>query len=102
MIICLLNACFSLDINECAAGSNSPCSMVCDNTPGSYKCSCPSGYFGDGLKTNGTGCMKIADKNSSTLIKITLGNVLIFREYIFYSFHCTYTLRKSLTLYKLN
>ncbi|KMT14775.1 hypothetical protein BVRB_4g075400 [Beta vulgaris subsp. vulgaris] len=61
------------DINECAAGSNSPCSMVCDNTPGSYKCSCPSGYFGDGLKTNGTGCMKIADKNSSTLIKITLG-----------------------------
>ena len=31
------------DINECAS-YNGGCSQTCSNTPGSYSCSCNSGY----------------------------------------------------------
>ncbi|CAA2966946.1 wall-associated receptor kinase 2-like [Olea europaea subsp. europaea] len=42
------------DINEC---KNNPCDPqgICTNTPGSYNCSCPRGYLGDGRK-DGRGC----------------------------------------------
>lgn len=60
------------DIDECAAGPNNPCIVACVNTPGSYNCSCSRGYSGDGLKS-GIGCVKILDKSSSSLKKITLG-----------------------------
>ncbi|XP_074275218.1 wall-associated receptor kinase 5-like [Silene latifolia] len=43
------------DIDECSSSFN-PCSNTCKNTDGSYKCSCPKGQDGDGLK-NGTRCM---------------------------------------------
>lgn len=41
--------CVEHDIDECAEGT-SDCSLfgLCANTPGSYTCSCLSGYFGDG------------------------------------------------------
>ncbi|KAL2941553.1 Wall-associated receptor kinase-like 9 [Bienertia sinuspersici] len=42
------------EIDECAQGNN-PCSGTCVNTPGSYECHCPRGYYGDGRK-DGTGC----------------------------------------------
>ncbi|KMT14782.1 hypothetical protein BVRB_4g075470 [Beta vulgaris subsp. vulgaris] len=62
------------DFNECAAGPNNPCisTAVCANNPGSYICSCPSGYSGDGKKS-GSGCVKNIDTSSSSLKKITLG-----------------------------
>ncbi|XVE60875.1 hypothetical protein DITRI_Ditri05aG0162100 [Diplodiscus trichospermus] len=41
------------DINECE--TLKPCTEKCDNVPGSYKCMCPKGSEGDGLK-NGIGC----------------------------------------------
>ncbi|KAB2083186.1 hypothetical protein ES319_A05G248500v1 [Gossypium barbadense] len=47
----LLHGC--QDINEC--DKLKPCSGTCHNTPGSYYCSCPEGFEGDGWK-NGTGC----------------------------------------------
>ncbi|MCP3662876.1 MAG: hypothetical protein GY696_10325, partial [Gammaproteobacteria bacterium] len=34
---------FRLDIDECLSG-NGGCQHNCDNTPGSYECSCLSGY----------------------------------------------------------
>ena len=38
-----------LDINECAKGTHT-CSAdaVCNNTNGSYNCTCNPGYYGDG------------------------------------------------------
>ncbi|MBA0761696.1 hypothetical protein Gotri_024308, partial [Gossypium trilobum] len=40
-------------INECE--TLKPCSGTCHNLPGSYNCSCPKGFEGDGRK-KGTGC----------------------------------------------
>ena len=42
----------SLDINECL---NSPCHSngICTNTPGSFLCSCQSGFTGDGFFCGG-------------------------------------------------
>ena len=37
------------DINECATGThNCSADAVCNNTEGSYNCSCKPGYYGDG------------------------------------------------------
>ncbi|XP_015583659.1 wall-associated receptor kinase-like 8 [Ricinus communis] len=36
------------DINECEDSQKNKCSMICVNTPGSYKCSCPDGYISMG------------------------------------------------------
>jgi len=42
------------DINECSK-NNGGCHVNadCTNTPGSFSCSCKSGYFGDGLRCKG-------------------------------------------------
>ncbi|KAL2920882.1 Wall-associated receptor kinase-like 2 [Bienertia sinuspersici] len=56
------------DINECASVNNS-CSHTCTNIPGSYKCSCPKRYTGDGLK-NGTGC---TSDSSQVVSRLALG-----------------------------
>ena len=37
------------DINECFEGtSNCSADAVCNNTKGSYNCTCKRGYYGDG------------------------------------------------------
>ena len=45
---------FIKDINECTL-YNGGCSQTCTNTPGSYICSCNSGYFLDKDGHNCTG-----------------------------------------------
>lgn len=42
------------DVDECVEGSHK-CSVdaVCNNTKGSYKCTCKPGYHGDGLTCEG-------------------------------------------------
>ncbi|XP_055812683.1 wall-associated receptor kinase 2-like [Solanum dulcamara] len=58
------------DIDECADPKANPCEKICTNTPGNFNCTCPRGYYGDGLK-NGRGC---TTKNSQfPLIKVSLG-----------------------------
>ncbi|KAL2462632.1 Wall-associated receptor kinase-like 1 [Forsythia ovata] len=59
------------DINEC---KNFPCDSngICTNTPGSYKCSCPNGYYGDGRK-DGTGCFQVPGSHSKLAIGASLG-----------------------------
>lgn len=43
----------SLDINECSEGTSS-CSQICQDTDGSYSCSCYVGYL---LDPDGTTCI---------------------------------------------
>ncbi|VFQ71196.1 unnamed protein product [Cuscuta campestris] len=45
------------DVNECENPNENPCVKICTNTPGSYTCSSPDGYTGDGRK-NGHGCVE--------------------------------------------
>jgi len=46
---------FHLDINECST-NNGGCDVqaICTNTPGSFSCSCKSGYYGNGFDCLGT------------------------------------------------
>ena len=49
------------DINECE--EQRPCSQVCINTPGSYKCACVTGYVpmenGKKCKSEGTDAVQL-------------------------------------------
>ncbi|XP_039026923.1 wall-associated receptor kinase 2-like [Hibiscus syriacus] len=57
------------DINECE--TLKPCSKICHNVVGSYSCSCPEGFDGDGRRT-GTGCTPKA-KQRFPIVAGTLG-----------------------------
>ncbi|GMI78370.1 wall-associated kinase 2 [Hibiscus trionum] len=67
------------DINECE--TMSPCNGTasCINLPGTYNCSCPVGYEGDGRK-NGTGCSlpNKGQSKRSPLIDVALGTSIGF------------------------
>jgi len=42
------------DVNECAKGiQNCSADAVCNNTKGSYNCTCNPGYYGDGWVCQG-------------------------------------------------
>ncbi|XP_043714843.1 wall-associated receptor kinase 2-like [Telopea speciosissima] len=60
------------DINECEKGYNNSCyeNAICTNTYGSYNCSCPQGYHGDGW-VNKARCTR--NKKSLPLISIIVG-----------------------------
>ena len=42
-----------LDVNECLSNSTCDANARCNNTEGSYTCTCDSGYSGDGLSCDG-------------------------------------------------
>ncbi|XP_048129438.1 wall-associated receptor kinase 2-like [Rhodamnia argentea] len=61
-----------VDIDECVDPEKNPCKGICHNVEGSYTCSCPKGYHGDGKKgEDAQGC--IADSKSSHLLVILVG-----------------------------
>ncbi|PPR94649.1 hypothetical protein GOBAR_AA26024 [Gossypium barbadense] len=73
------------DIDECE--TQKPCYEfgTCHNTPGSYNCSCPEGFEGDGWK-NGTGChtiFKPQDRESFPTLVVTLGLYMPITFFIF-------------------
>ena len=46
--------CCHIDTNECSSnGGRGPCAHICTNTPGSFTCSCRTGYA---LAADGRGC----------------------------------------------
>ncbi|XP_042517068.1 wall-associated receptor kinase 4-like isoform X2 [Macadamia integrifolia] len=72
------------DIDECEKGFKNEChqSSICTNTLGSYNCSCPKGYNGDGF-VKGTGCAK----SPNTYISIVAGTcagVLVLPVFIWF------------------
>ncbi|KAL6318128.1 hypothetical protein AAG906_035631 [Vitis piasezkii] len=58
------------DVDECL--TLSPCNGTCLNLPGTFNCSCPKGYEGDGRK-NGTGCTLVASQSQRFPLIIILG-----------------------------
>ncbi|XVE80096.1 hypothetical protein DITRI_Ditri14bG0112100 [Diplodiscus trichospermus] len=60
------------DTDECE--TLKPCNSTCHNTFGSFYCSCPKGYDGDGLR-NGTGCSpKVKHQNDKApIVQIAVG-----------------------------
>ncbi|CBI39371.3 unnamed protein product, partial [Vitis vinifera] len=62
------------DIDECS--TLSPCNGTCQNLPGTFNCSCPKGYEGDGRK-NGTGCTLVASQSQRFPLIIILGKHII-------------------------
>ena len=53
-LFCMYVTSVYLDINECST-SNGGCEQTCQNTQGSYQCSCWNGYSLDADKHNCTG-----------------------------------------------
>ncbi|XVF37025.1 hypothetical protein REPUB_Repub19eG0110000 [Reevesia pubescens] len=58
------------DIDECK--TLNPCNGTCHNLLGSYNCSCPKGFAGDGWK-NGTGCTRLTNNKSPLNIILGIG-----------------------------
>ena len=44
---------FHIDVNECLSNSTCDADATCNNTEGSYTCTCDSGYSGDGISCDG-------------------------------------------------
>ena len=53
MFIIPLNVNYVLEINECLTISPCHANATCNNTEGSYMCSCITGYNGDGVTCHG-------------------------------------------------
>ena len=49
---------YSLDTNECLPDSPCHANATCNNTEGSYLCTCDSGYSGDGFTCTGKTLMR--------------------------------------------
>ena len=70
--------CVFLDVNECAIGSdNCHDNGTCDNTNGSFACTCNGGYSGDGITCEGRLsilAINILYKNCYTLVSNLTNN----------------------------
>ena len=68
---------FRLDIDECTANvHNCDPLAVCNNTVGSFHCTCMSGYEGNGTTCVGEGCFHVQYHNRA-LPLVLYGNALI-------------------------
>ncbi|KAL3737277.1 hypothetical protein ACJRO7_026102 [Eucalyptus globulus] len=63
------------DINECM--TSQPCSGICTNLRGTYKCSCPVGYEGEG-RNDGKGCTLIIHEKRFRSTDVILGVSISF------------------------
>ncbi|XP_042067131.1 putative wall-associated receptor kinase-like 11 [Salvia splendens] len=79
------------DIDECADSATNACvsNSICINVVGSYHCSCPKGYVGDG-----TPCIKVSPSNTKTIILAGMGSGLGFLVLALMSFWLIRALKK--------
>ncbi|KAK4483875.1 hypothetical protein RD792_011084 [Penstemon davidsonii] len=75
------------DINECNNSTLNNCEKHCDNTLGSFKCRCPKGYKGDGIKGS-EGCIRGESLIYKLVAGISLGVifVLLFTCWLYMGF----------------
>lgn len=59
------------DIDECRDKNNFPCYGHCDNTPGSYNCTCLPGHTGDARTADG--CRPVAKNSKFPAMVFCLG-----------------------------
>ena len=74
----LCHSCFA-DINECAT-NNGGCAQICNNTAGSYQCSCRMGYT---LNSDGHSC----DGKASNYLSSLSSSLALFSSLLL-SFPC--------------
>lgn len=56
------------DIDECSSGHRCHNNATCQNTVGSYTCTCVNGYTGDGINCTGTRCTDFENLISQFLL----------------------------------
>ena len=61
-VFCILFSSLS-DVDECAGTNRCDANAECENTDGSYNCSCITGYEGDGFQCTGKIDKKTPGKN---------------------------------------
>ena len=71
---CLIKTSLSTDVNECVEGLHG-CDpkAICDNTVGSYNCTCRPGLTGDGRNSCTEGCRDLQDKPEITAYDCKFG-----------------------------
>lgn len=71
---------FGTDINECADNTTNACHSTskCIDLVGSYICSCPKGYFGNGMIYGG-GCIQRLPKSKMVIL---IGNRILFPMHV--------------------
>ncbi|KAL2456686.1 Wall-associated receptor kinase-like 9 [Forsythia ovata] len=80
------------DINECEELNQCVSFGTCTNSPGSYNCSCPDGYYGDG-KIYDIGCIPVQLSHSHSKLAIGvglgagMGLLLMSSTFWLYKFH---------------
>ncbi|KAH6822096.1 hypothetical protein C2S53_000646 [Perilla frutescens var. hirtella] len=67
------------DVDECVDSTTNPCdsNAICTNILGSFTCSCPKGYYGDGMKDE-KGCIRRATSTLSNVLIGTLERTKLF------------------------
>ena len=84
------------DIDECSSGHGCHNSATCQNTVGSYTCTCINGYTGDGINCTGTWCTDVENLISqffSISVYKKLPYTSSFESITFYS--CNFCCKKK-------
>ena len=82
IIVCVRS--FNPDIDECAS-SDGGCEQMCNNTVGSFYCSCGTGYQLDGNGLNCNGQLGVDPAESSFKVQWHRCSVCYFRCYVQHS-----------------
>ncbi len=97
-LITLCSAHFISDINECTENMDdcAPANSTCDNTPGSFTCTCDAGYTGNGTVCTGEwvyDVMGVVSPNGCGYNYVSIVSVSRFRRlYTMIIVHCMISL----------